>query len=197
MDRPCPDAQDLWGNGVAGSVVGAHGSGGISDANALDGARLVGWHGLAFDGWDVGHPVCLAGPFCPAAQDASLGSALAHFMDQFDGARPISKGYHAGFHGYGNGGTGLDRVKTVGIAQLDQFSDMIQVVDAAVGAQRPRGFVLHTGGDLFPVFSVPGVRALDDAARAAAVVVGFLAGAPLTPSKMASPPILAAPSKRR
>ncbi len=36
------DVEDVGGDGVAGGVVGAHGGGGVGDADPFDGARIVG-----------------------------------------------------------------------------------------------------------------------------------------------------------
>ena len=82
-------------------------------------------------------------------------------------------------HGHGDGAAGLDGVHADVVAQPGQLGDGVQVVDAAVGAEGPDGLVLHAGDDLAAVGVADGVGALDDAARAAGVVVDLLAQARL------------------
>ncbi len=66
---------------------------------------------------------------------------------------------------------------------MNHLGDVIQAVDAAVGAQGPVGLVLHAGDMFRAVGFVPGVRALDDAPGTAGMVVEFLAQTLLVPFK--------------
>lgn len=55
------------------------------------------------------------------------------------------------------------------------MESMKEVVDTAIGAEGPVGFVLQAGNVLAAVLLVPCIGALDDAARTAGVVVDFFA----------------------
>jgi len=100
-------------------------------------------------------------------------------MDQLDRPLAVAKGSHARLHGYRQGGTGLDGVQPVEVAQAYHLGDVVEVVDLAIGAQRPVRLVLDARGDLGTVLGIPGVRALDDAAWAAGMVIDLLAFARL------------------
>jgi len=158
-------------------VISAHGGCGIGDANAAHGTRFIGGHGLPLDGWNAGHSINTPGGFRPGAQDAPKRGALAHLVDQGNGALGIAKGNHTGFHCHGNCAACFNGVQSVGIAEIDHLADEVQVINAAVGAQRPVGFIFHTGGNRLACIIKHGVGALDDAAGAASMVVDFLAQA--------------------
>ena len=69
-------AQDLGGDGVASGMIGAHGGGGVGDADALDRARFVGRHGLAFDRGYTGDAIGLPVDAVPAPRMRPCGVPL-------------------------------------------------------------------------------------------------------------------------
>ncbi len=173
--RLAANAKDLRRDGVAGSVIGPHRGGCIGDTDALDGARLVGRHPLALDRRDTRVAKGFGHKGRAAAQNPAQGGPLAHLLNQADGPLGIAERQDAGVHRHADADAGLNGIHAVSVAELHHLADGIQVVNAAVGAQRPVGFVLHTGGDFVALLVVERVGALDNAAGATGMVVELLA----------------------
>jgi hypothetical protein len=68
-------------------------------------------------------------------------------------AWPSPKLGQAGFHGHSDGGAHFDGVHAEVVIQAIQHGDGIQVVDAAVAAVGPDGFVLGLFGQKLPFLS--------------------------------------------
>ncbi len=171
------DAQNFGADGVTSGVVSAHGGGGVGDANALHGARLISGHGLAFDGGHAAHAQQFARHFGPAAQHLAGGRAFAHLVNELNGALAVAEGDHPAFHRHAQGHAGFNGVQTVSVAQVHHRGDVVQIFHAQIGAQSPGGFVLDAGGAFALIGVEEGVGALDDAAGGTGVVVHLFAGA--------------------
>ncbi len=175
------DSQDLRGDRIAGGVVGPHRADRVRYPDSLDRTGLVGGHVLSLDGWDTGDAERPTGHDRAIPQYSSEGGSLTDLFHEFDRSFPVAKRGKPTVHRHGERSTDLDRVQTVIVAQLVQLGDRVQVVDPAVCAERPVGFVLDARGVLAPIGAVPGVRALNYAAGRAGVVVELLSGALFVP----------------
>ncbi len=129
--------QDLRGDGVASGMVGAHGGGGVGDADALHSARLVSRHALALDHRAARHAQDPGGTVGAGAQDAAHGRALAHLVHQLDGLLAVTEFGQPTLHSHRQRGSGFDGVQAILVAQPYHLSHVVQVTDAAVGAQGP------------------------------------------------------------
>src|SRR5690606_21857550 len=89
--RFAADAQNFRADCITRGMVRTHGGGGVGDANALDCARLVRGHRLAFDGRYAANAENLARGLCAAAQDTTGWRALAHLFDQLNSALAVAK----------------------------------------------------------------------------------------------------------
>ena len=82
----------------------------------------------------------------------------------------VAEGEDARFHGHAEHDGGLDGVDADVVHDAVGQGDVVEVVDAAVGAQAPDGLVLEAGGHVLAVLVVVDLGALDDAAGVAAVL---------------------------
>src|SRR6185369_1648132 len=161
--------EDIGGNGVAGSVVGTLGSGGVSDADTLDGTGIVGGNRLALDDRYFFHAEHLAGDFGAAAQNPAQGRPLAHLIQKTDGTVTVTELDNAGIHGHTDGGPHLDGVETDVVVHEVEPGHGIKIVNAAVAAVGPDSLIFRLLGEVVAVLVVVDARALDDAATVAAV----------------------------
>ncbi len=148
---PLRDAHDLAGRRVAAEVAGAAVAGGVADAHALHAARVVGRDGLALHGHgDVRVAEALGGPGRALGQGVPQALPLSDLMRQIDHLVGVAPGdplldqlLFAGLHRHRQHIAVLDGVNPVVVAEVDDESNGVTVVVAAVGAQGPRRLVLE------------------------------------------------------
>ena len=150
-------------------MVGSHGGGGVSHTDALNRAGIIGGHGLALDDGHPLHAEDLSGDCSAVAQNSSQRGSVAHFLEQLDGGLAVAEFGQTGIHGHADGGAHFDGVQAEIVIHAVQLSDYIQIVDAAVAAVGPDGFVLGLFGDVVAVFIKEGAGAADHAASMAAM----------------------------
>ena len=163
------DLEDVGGDRVAGGVVRAHRRGRVRHADALDGARVVGGQRLVLDDRDARDAERLAGRLGTVAKDLARLAALEDATERRERALAVAERDLARVHVDGHRGAHLDGVETEVAAGAVELGDVVEVVDAAVGTERPDGLVLRTLGLVVAVLVDPVARALDDAAGVAAV----------------------------
>ena len=106
-----------------------------------------------------------------AAEDAAEGRTLADFFPkQAQHFLAVAEGENAGFHGHAEHDGCFDGVDADVVHDAVGPGDVIQIVDATVGAKTPDGLILETGGDVFAVLVIVNLRTLDDAAGMAAML---------------------------
>jgi hypothetical protein len=150
-------------------VVGTHGGGGIGDADALNGAGIIGRHGLALDHGHALHTEDLPGDGGPVAQNSAQRCSVTDFLEQLDAA-------WASPNLASPASMATPMVAPISMVSRPKSSSMrsswamaSRIVDAAVAAVGPDRLVFGLFGDEIAVFVVKGARAADDAAAVAAV----------------------------
>ena len=158
-------------------MVGAHGAGGVGDADAFDRTGVIGRYALVFYDRHAGDAIGLADRAGAATQDAPERCAPADFLGQnAQHLLAVSPRQDSGFHGYPEHDRGFDRIDADVVHQVVGAGDVVQVVDAAVRTQPPDSLVFKAGCYVLALLVVIDLRTLDDAAGMAAVLRFAAAG---------------------
>ena len=138
-------------------MVSALGAGGVGDTGTLGVAGIVAGDCLMLYCRDALYTQRKADSFAAVAEGCAKADAIANIFKELDNAVSIAPLQLAALHRNGAGGAHLNGVNTNIVAKAVHHSDLIHIVNEAVGTKQSNSLILEAGGKIIAVSIVVNV----------------------------------------